>query len=60
MTSKTTVECGIYQLFGGTITSDARCTQEITSRTVNLKTACYKKTLFTIKLDLNLRKKPLK
>jgi hypothetical protein len=43
------------------ITSDARCTREIESGTVIAKAAFNrKKTLFTSKLDLNLRKKLIK
>jgi len=38
-------------------TKDARCTREIKSRTAMAKAAFYKKkTLFTNKRDLNLRK----
>jgi hypothetical protein len=40
------------------ITNDARCTREIKSRNAMAKAAFNKKkTLFTSKLDLNLRKK---
>ena len=40
------------------ITSDARCTREIKSRTAMAKAAfSNKKALFTSKVDLNLRKK---
>jgi hypothetical protein len=40
------------------ITSDARCTREIKCRIAMAKAAFSKKrTLFTSKLDLNLRKK---
>jgi hypothetical protein len=43
------------------ITSDARCTREVQSRTVMAKAELNrKKTLFTSKLDLNLRKKLVK
>jgi hypothetical protein len=42
------------------ITNDARCTQEIKSRIVTAKVAFNKKTLFTRKLDLNLRKELVK
>jgi hypothetical protein len=42
------------------ITNDARCTREIKPRIVMAKAALSKKkTLFTSKLDLNLRKKPV-
>jgi hypothetical protein len=42
---------------GSMITNDARCTREIKSRIVMSKAAFNKnKTLFTSKLDLNLRK----
>jgi hypothetical protein len=46
----------LYYL-GSMITNDARCTREIKSRIVMAKAAFNKKTLFTSKLDLNLRKK---
>jgi hypothetical protein len=39
---------------------DARCTREIKSRIAMAKAAFNKKTLFTSKLDLNLRKKVVK
>jgi hypothetical protein len=43
------------------ITNDARCIREIKSRIAMAKAAFYKKkTLFTSKLDLNLRKKLVK
>jgi hypothetical protein len=43
------------------ITNDARCAREIKSRIVMAKAAFNKKkTLFTNKLDLNLRKKLVK
>jgi hypothetical protein len=46
---------------GSMITNDARCTREIKSRIVMAKEAFnIKKTLFTSKLGLNLRKKPVK
>jgi polysaccharide deacetylase 2 family uncharacterized protein YibQ len=46
---------------GSRITSDARCTREIKSRIVMAKAAFNnKKTIFTSKLDLNLRKKLVK
>lgn len=38
------------------ITDDARCTREIKSRIVTAKAAFNKKTLFTSKMDLDLRK----
>jgi hypothetical protein len=43
---------------GSMITNDARCTREIKSR-IAMSNAAFnkKKTLFTSKLDLNLRKK---
>ena len=44
-----------------TLINDGRCTCEIKSRIVMAKAAFNKKkTLFTSKLDLNLRKKPVK
>jgi hypothetical protein len=43
------------------ITNDARCTREIKSRIIMAEETFDKnKTLFTIKFDLNLRKKPVK
>jgi hypothetical protein len=42
------------------ITNDARCTYQIKSRNVTAKAAFNKKTLFTSKLDLNVRKKLVK
>jgi predicted AlkP superfamily pyrophosphatase or phosphodiesterase len=42
------------------ITNDARCTRGIKSRIANAKAALNKKTLFTSKLDSNLRKKLVK
>jgi hypothetical protein len=42
------------------ITDDARCTRGIKSRTATVKAAFKRKTLFTSKSDLNLRKKPVK
>jgi hypothetical protein len=46
---------------GGMITNDARCTREVKSR-VSMGKATFnkKKTLFTSKLDLNLRNKLVK
>jgi hypothetical protein len=47
-----------FNYLGSMITSDARCTREIKSRTATAKAAFNKKkSLFTSKLDLNLRKK---
>jgi hypothetical protein len=42
------------------ITNDARCTREIKSRIAMVKAAFNKKTLFTSRFDLNLRKKLVK
>jgi hypothetical protein len=43
------------------ITNDARCTREIKSRIATAKAAFNKqKSFFASKLDLNLRKKPVK
>jgi hypothetical protein len=42
------------------IINDARCTCEIKSRIAMAKAAFNKKTLFTSKLDFNLRKKLVK
>ena len=53
------VEC--YKYFGSMLTNDGRCTREIKSRIAMAKAAfSKKKTLFTSKLDLNLRKKLIK
>ena len=53
------MECLKY--LGSTLTNDGRCTCEIKSRTVIAKAAFNKKkTLFTSKLDLNLRNKLVK
>jgi hypothetical protein len=53
------VEYLIY--LGSMITNDARCTREIKSRIAMAKAAFNKKkTLFTSKLDINLRKKLVK
>jgi len=53
------VECFIY--LGSMLTNDGRCTCEIKSRIAMAKAAFNKKkTLFTSKLDLNLRKKLVK
>jgi hypothetical protein len=49
-----------FNYLGSRITSDARCTHEINSRTAMAKAAFNKKNVFTSKLDSNLRKKPLK
>jgi hypothetical protein len=42
------------------ITSDAKCTREIKHRIATAKSAFKKKTVFISKLDLNLRKNPVK
>jgi len=56
------VEC--FKYLGGMLTNDGRCTCEIKSRIAMAKVAFNKKkkkeTLFTSKLDLNLRKKLIK
>ena len=50
-----------FNYLGGIITNDARCTCENKSRIAMGKAAFKrKKTLFTSKLDLNLRKKLVK
>jgi hypothetical protein len=49
-----------FNYLGSMITNDARCTREIKSRIAMAKAAFNKKTLFTNKLDLNLRKKLVK
>jgi len=50
------VEC--FNYFGSVVMNDVRCTHEIKSRIAMAKGTFNKKTLFTRKLDLNLRKKP--
>jgi len=53
------VEC--FKYLGSMLTNDRRCTREIKSRIAMAKAAFSKKTtLFTSKLDLNLRKKLIK
>jgi len=53
------MECVKY--LGSMLTNDGRCTREIISRNAMAKAAFNKKkTLFTSKLDLNLRKKQIK
>jgi len=53
------VEC--FKYLGSMLTNDGRCMYEIKSRIVLAKAAFNKKkTLFTSKLDLNLRKKLVK
>ena len=49
-----------FSCFGRMITNDARCTREIKSRVAMGKTAFNKKTFFTSRLDLHLRKKLVK
>jgi hypothetical protein len=50
-----------FSYLGSMITKDARCTLEVKSRVTITKAAFNKKkTLFTRKLDLNLRKKLVK
>ena len=49
------VEC--FNYLGSMLTNDGRCTREIKSR---IAMANKKKTLFTSKLDLDLRKKLVK
>ena len=53
------VEC--FNCFGSMITNDARCTREVKYRIAMGKaTFNKKKTFFTSKLDVNLRKKLVK
>ena len=52
------VEC--FKYLGSTLTNDGRCACEIKSRIAMAKAAFNKKTLFTSKLDLHLRKKLVK
>jgi hypothetical protein len=48
---------GYFNYLGSIITNNARCTREIKSTIVIAKAEFNKKTLFTSKLDLNIRKK---
>jgi len=48
-----------FNYLGSLITNDARWASEIKSRIVMGKAAFNKKTLFTNKLDLNLKKNPV-
>jgi hypothetical protein len=52
------VEC--FKYLGSVLTNDGRCTSEIKIRIAMAKAVFNKKILFTSKLDLNLRKKPIK
>ena len=53
------MEC--FKYLGSMLTNDRRCIREIKSRIAMAKAAfSKKKTLFTSKLDLNLRKKLIK
>jgi hypothetical protein len=58
------MNCGnveYFNYFGSMLTNDARCTREIKSRIAMAKAAFNKeKTVFTRKLDLNLRNKLVK
>jgi hypothetical protein len=58
---ETTGECEIFQVFTCLTTNDARCTSD-TKFGITMAKAAFnrKKTLFTSKLDLNLRKKLIK
>jgi len=59
--SKTVGECGIFSYLGTITTNDVRCTQKIKSWIVMAKAACNKKKfVFTHKLNLHLRKKPVR
>ena len=52
---------GCFKYLGSLLTNDGRCTREIKSRIAMAKAAfSKKKTLFTSKVDLNLRKKLIK
>jgi hypothetical protein len=59
--SRTTAECGMFNLAGDMITSDASYTQDIKSTFTMVELAFNKKTiLFARKLNLNLRQKLIK
>jgi len=58
--SETASEVDNFNCFGSPMTNGARCTRETKSRIAVSKTAFSKKTLFTNKLDLKLRKKLVK
>ena len=49
-----------FNYLGSLITNDAKSTHEIKSRIAMAKAAFNKKTLFTIKFNLNVRKKLVK
>jgi hypothetical protein len=50
-----------FKYLGSTLTNDGRCTRKIKSRIAMAKAAFNKKrALFTITLNLKLRKKPVK
>jgi hypothetical protein len=49
-----------FNYLGSMITNDARCTREIKARIAMTKATFNKKTLFTSKLHLELRKKLVK
>jgi hypothetical protein len=46
-----------FTSLGSLITNDARCTREVKARIAMAKASFNKETLFTSKLDLELRKK---
>jgi hypothetical protein len=46
-----------FSYLGSVITNDSSCTREIKSNIFKGKAAFIKKTIFTSKLDLNLRKR---
>jgi hypothetical protein len=49
-----------FSYLGSVVESDARCTREIKSMITMAKAEFKKKTLFTTRLDFNLRKDPVK
>jgi len=49
-----------FKYLASLITNDARCTGEIKSRIAMEKAAFNKKIIFTSKLDINLKKNPVK
>jgi hypothetical protein len=54
--SKTCAELEYLSYLGSLVTDDARCTREIKYRIITAKAAFKKKTLFTSKMDVDLRK----
>jgi hypothetical protein len=58
--NKSVVNVEVFNYLGSMITNVARCAREIKARIAMTKAAFQKKTLFTSKLNLELRKKLVK